>query len=59
MVGLVKNTLYKATEKSKLELLELAEVLIDNEKTLDNRPLTYMKEDIETPVLTPNSLILG
>ena len=59
MVGLVKNALYKTVGKSKLEWHELAEVLTDIETTLNNIPLTYMEEDIEFSVLTPNSLVLG
>ena len=26
---------------------------------LDNRPLSYIEEEIDHPILTPNSLILG
>ena len=60
MVVLVKNALYKTVGKSKLEWHELAEVLTDIEIPLNNRPLTYMEEDIEFPVLTPNSFgVLG
>ena len=59
MVGLVKNALYKTVGKSKLERHELAEVLTDIETTLNKRPLTYMEEDIEFPVLTLNLLVLG
>ena len=56
---MLKNALYKTVGKSKLELHELAEVLTDIETTLNNRPLTYMEENIEFPVLRPNSLVLG
>ena len=59
MVSLVKNALYKIVGKSKLEWHELVEVLTDIETTLNNRPLSYMEEDIDFPVLTPNSLLLG
>ena len=52
MVSLVRNTLYKTVGRSKLEWYESTEVLTDIETTLNNRPLTYMEEDIE---LTPNS----
>ena len=55
MVSLVKNALYKTVGRSKLEWHELTEVLTDIETTLNNRPLTYMEEDIE---LTPNLLVL-
>ena len=59
MIGLLKNPLYKTVGKSKLEWHELSEILRDIETTLNNRPLAYMEEDIEFPVLTPNSLVLG
>ena len=59
MVRVAKNALYKTVGKSKLEWHELAEVLTDIETTLNNRSLTYMEEDIEFPVLTPNLLPLG
>ena len=59
MIGLVKNTLYKTVDKSKLELHELAKFLTDTETSLNNRPLTYIEEDTEFPVLPPNSLVLG
>ena len=42
-VGLVKNTLDKTVERSKLERKELEEVLTDIETTLNNRPLTYIE----------------
>ena len=59
MVRVAKNALYKTVGKSKLEWHELAEVLTDIETTLNNRSLTYMAENIEFPVLTPNLLPLG
>ena len=46
MFGLVKNALYKTVGKSKLEWHELAEVLTDSEITLNNKPLSYVEEDI-------------
>lgn len=38
---------------------QLDEVLLDVEVILNNWPLTYINEDIEDSVLTPNSMILG
>ena len=38
---------------------ELELVLIDVEVNLNNRPLTYIKDDIQYPILTPNSMLLG
>ena len=36
---------------------ELQEVVLDVEVALNNRPLNYLEDDIELPVLTPNSMI--
>ena len=38
---------------------ELEEVLLDIEIIPKNRPLTNIEEEIDCPILTPNSLILG
>ena len=59
MVDLVKNSLYKTIGKSTLSWIELEEVLLDIENTLNNRPLMYVEDDVEYPVLTPNVLIMG
>ena len=37
----------------------MEEVLLDVEINMNDRPLTYIKEDIQHSVLTPNSMILG
>ena len=44
--------------KAQLTWAELQEVLLDIEIILNNRPLTYIEEEIDYPILTPNSLIL-
>ena len=59
MVGLVKQSLYKATGYANLNLNELEEILLDIEVNLNNHPLTYLEDDVAFPVLTPNSLIFG
>ena len=51
--------MYRIIEKAQLTWAELEEVLLDIEKILNNRPLTYIEEEIDYPILTPNSLILG
>ena len=38
---------------------EFEEVLLDIEIIVNNRPLTYIEEEIDYPILTLNSLILG
>ena len=35
------------------------EIILDVEVTLNNRPLSYVEDDIELPILTPNSLLYG
>ena len=57
MISLVKNTFYKTVGKATLSWRELEEVSIDIENTLNNRPLTYVEDDAEYPILTPNTLV--
>ena len=59
MVGLMKQCLYKSTGKANLSWNELEEVLFDIESNLNNRPLSYLEDDIQFPVLTPNTLAFG
>ena len=56
LVGVVKSALYKAIGNGCLSWTELQDVLLDVEVTLNNRPLGYLEDDIEMPVLTPNSI---
>ena len=59
MVGLVKQYLYKTTRRANLSKKEFEEIVMDIEVTLNNRPLMYVEEDIQMPVLTPNTLLYG
>ena len=59
LIRLTKQSPYKSTGKSLLTWLELEEVFLDVEVNLNNRPLTYIEEDLGYSVLTPNSTILG
>ena len=59
MVSLVKQALYKSIGQSHLTWCELQDVLLDIEVALNNRPLSYVEDDIELPTLTPNSLMFG
>ena len=59
MVGLVKQTLYKNVGRAKLTWEELADLLQDVELTLNNRPLGYVEDDVQMPVLTPNIMLFG
>ena len=59
MVGLVKQSLYKATGYANLNLNELEEILLDIKINLNNHPLTCLEDDVVFSVVTPNSLIFG
>ena len=59
MVRLFRQYLVKATGKAKLTKQELEEVILDNKMRSKNRPLLYIDDDIQFPVLTPNILIHG
>ena len=56
----VKKTLYKTLRRTTLSFEQLETVIIDMEKHLNNRPLTYLESDGgEEQVLTPNVLMWG
>ena len=57
LIGLIKSSLHRTIGKAQLTWTEL-EVLLDIEIILNNKLLTYI-EEIDHPILTPNSLIFG
>ena len=59
LIGVIKQALYKFLGRTSLQWSELKEVLLDVEINMNNRPLTYIEEDIQRSILTPNSMILG
>ena len=59
MVGLVKRALNKTVRNGTLTWGELQDVLLDVEVTMNNRPLSYVEEDIQSPILTPSLLQFG
>ena len=40
-------------------MIEMKEVMLDIEINMNNRPLTYLDNNIEQPILTPNVLLHG
>ena len=58
MVGLVKQSLFKATGRANLTKQELEEILLDRELVLNYRPLIYIEDDIQMPVLIPNTFVV-
>lgn len=59
MVGLVKSAMYKTIGQGNLSWKELQDVILDVEVALNNRPLDYLENDVQLPVLTPNVLLFG
>ena len=57
LIGLMKAAFYKTVGGGLLTWDELSEVLLDIEVTINNRPLSYLEEDVQLPTLTPNSLL--
>ena len=47
IVGLVKQALFKVVGAASLKFQELREILLDVEISLNNRPLSYVEEDIQ------------
>ena len=59
MVGCVKRCLRKVLGKAKLTFDELNTLLLEIEGTLNNRPLTYVYDDVHIQPLTPSHLLHG
>jgi len=59
LVGIVKQALYKSVGRAVLTWKELEEVMLDVEVAINNRPLTYVEDDVQLPLLTPNLMIYG
>ena len=58
-VGLGKQSQFKATGRANLTKQEPEEILLDLEIVLNDRPLIYIYDDTQMPVLTPNNLLYG
>lgn len=49
--------MYKVIRGATLTWSELNEVILDVETRANHRPLGYIKDDVELPILTPASLM--
>ena len=59
VIGLFKQMLYKAMENAHLTMVEMQEVMLYIEINMNNQSLTYLDNDIEQPIFTPNFLLHG
>ncbi|XP_046863293.1 uncharacterized protein LOC124457043 [Xenia sp. Carnegie-2017] len=53
LIGIVKQAMYKAIGGANLKWEELCEVILDVEVQINRRPLSYVEDDVQLPVLTP------
>ena len=59
LVGVVKQSFHKSMGRAYLTFGELEEVVLEVEVAVNNRPLSYVEDDVELPVLTPNVMMHG
>ena len=59
LVGIMKRSLSRVVGRSTLNFEDLEEVLLDVECVMNNRPLYYIGEEFEEPVITPAILLSG
>ena len=58
-MDVVKRTLYKSIGRASLTWNEFEEVLLEVEVALNDRPLSYVEDDVQLPVLTPCAMMFG
>ena len=59
LVGLMKQSLYKTIANGNLRWNELEEVTLEIETALNNRPLSYLEDDVQLTALTPSTMLFG
>jgi transposase InsO family protein len=57
LIGLFKRAFYKSIGNGTLTWEELKDVVLEVEVALNNRPLSYVEDDVELSTLTPNSML--
>ena len=55
----IKKTLHKTLGRSRLSYEAMESVVMDIERNLTNRPLTYVEAEGEEEMLTPNVIMWG
>ena len=59
LIGVMKQSIYKMIGRATLYLDEMEEFLLDVEIAVNNRPLSYVEEDVQLSLLTPNLMLYG
>lgn len=57
MVGLIKRALYKTVGQANLGWKEFEEFVLDVDIAVNDRPLSYVEDDVQLPTLTTNSMM--
>ena len=57
LVGVFKGAFYKTIGSGLLTYAELCDVVLNVEVELNNRPLDYVEDDLQLPILTPASFL--
>ena len=57
-IGVFKATFYKVIGNASLTFEELEETVLDIEVNMNDRPLSYMEDDVSFPTLTPSAFLL-
>ena len=58
LIEIVNTVMYKVIAGDTLSWSEFNEVILDVETQVNHRPLSYVEDDVELPILTPASLML-
>ena len=58
-MGVIKRALYKGIGRGSLTWNELEEVSLDVKVALNDRPLSYVEDDVQLPVLTTWAMMFG
>ena len=57
LVAVIKGAFYKTVRGGTLTWTKLAFVILDVETQMNRRPLTYVEDDVELPLLTPQQFL--
>ena len=55
LIGLFKSSFYKSIGNGVITWSELEEIMLDIKIVMNNCPLCYLEDDVQLPMLTPNT----